>query len=246
MNIAVYFFIFAAPNALPGFIRQGVVISTLAYFLISTFIYYVKPYIIGICGGSGSGKTSFIRDLRRMFSESDVCIVSQDDYYFPRHEQKKDEKGVINFDLPRSIDKKAFKADLEELIAGKTVVKKEYVFNNEAANAKTLTFHPAPVLIVEGLFVFHYKKIAALLDLKVFVNAKENLKVIRRIKRDQIERNYPIEDVLYRYEHHVMPAYERFIEPYREEADVVINNNDDFERGLAVVSGFIRSKVARE
>lgn len=205
----------------------------------------MKPYIIGICGGSGSGKTSFIRGLRQMFSETDLCIVSQDDYYFPRHEQKKDDRGIINFDLPRSIDKKTFKLDLDQLIGGQSVVKKEYVFNNDSAIAKTLTIQPAPVMVVEGLFVFHYKKISALFDLKVFVNAKENLKVIRRIKRDQIERNYPIEDVLYRYEHHVLPAYERFIEPYREEADLVINNNDNFEHGLEVMSGFIRAKLAQ-
>ena len=206
----------------------------------------MKPYIIGICGGSGSGKTSFIRELREMFSESELCIVSQDDYYFPRHEQEKDDLGVVNFDLPKSIDKKSLRRDLVGLIQGEPITKKEYVFNNDAAQAKTFTIQPAPVMIVEGLFVFHYKKISALFDLKVFVNAKENLKVIRRIKRDQIERNYPIEDVLYRYQHHVMPAYERFIEPYREEADLIINNNDHFKTGLAVISGFIRDKLVMD
>jgi uridine kinase len=201
-------------------------------------------YVIGICGGSGSGKTSFIRRIREEFPESEVCIISQDDYYYPRDEQEKDDKGVINFDLPKSIDRKKLLKDLKKILQGEPLTLKEYVFNNDAAVAKTRTIHPAPVVIVEGLFVFHFKKIARLFDLKVYVNAKENLKIIRRIKRDQSERNYPIDDVLYRYEHHVLPSYERFIEPYREQADIVINNNENFETSLNVISGFIRDKLS--
>jgi uridine kinase len=121
------------------------------------------------------------------------------------------------------------------------VEKEEYVFNNPEAQAKKLIFHSAPVIIVEGLFVFHYKKIAPMFDLKIFISAKENLKVIRRIYRDQVERNYPLEDVLYKYEHHVLPSFEKYIEPHREDADIVVNNNRDFERGLMVVKAFISS-----
>jgi uridine kinase len=203
----------------------------------------MRPFIIGICGGSGSGKTSFIRRIRERFPETEVCIVSQDDYYRPREEQRADDQGVPNFDLPKAIDKKAMYADLKRLLAGETVERMEYTFNNAQAQAKTITFKPAPVVIVEGLFVFHYKKIAPLFDLKVFINVKDNLKVIRRIVRDQQERNYPLDDVLYRYQYHVLPAYERFIQPYRDESDVVVNNNKDFERGLAVIGGFIADKL---
>ncbi len=205
----------------------------------------MKPYIIGICGGSGSGKTSFIRQLRDRFSEDDLCIVSQDDYYKPREEQKKDAEGIINFDLPKSIDKKAFRKDLDLLISGESIEKPEYVFNNDKAIAKMMTIKPAPVIVVEGLFVFHFKKIACLFDLTVYINAKENLKIIRRIKRDQLERNYPLDDVLYRYQHHVLPSYEQFIEPYKESADIVVNNNNNFSDGLDVVSGFLQSKLKK-
>lgn len=201
----------------------------------------MKPLIIGITGGSGSGKTSFIREIKASFDQKQVCVVSQDDYYFPRQDQQKDAQGVINFDLPDSIDKAAFNHDLKKLIAGETVKRQEYVFNNPLARAKTLYFTPTPIIIVEGLFVFHYAKIREKLDLKIFIHAKENLKVIRRIKRDRIERNYPIEDVLYRYENHVLPAYEKYIHPYREEADLIVNNNHQFEKGLQVVTGFIRN-----
>ncbi|MCU0347176.1 MAG: uridine kinase [Saprospiraceae bacterium] len=206
----------------------------------------MKPYLIGITGGSGSGKTSFIKALRATFSEGEVCILSQDDYYFPREQQETDEAGVRNFDLPRSIDKKSFKNDIEKLLTGETLERLEYTFNNENAMPKTLVFKPAPIIIVEGIFVFHFKKIRKLLDLKVFLHAKENLKVIRRIKRDQVERNYPIEDVLYRYEKHVMPTFERYIEPYMDIADIVVNNNEDFSVGLEVVKGFIRNKLAEK
>jgi uridine kinase len=203
----------------------------------------MKPYVIGICGGSGSGKTSFIRDLRKRFSTDEVCIVSQDDYYLPREQQHRDGNDELNFDLPKSFDKKRFRRDLERLIAGEAVEIREYTFNNPLLEPQTLVLRPAPVLIIEGLFVFYYKKISRLLDLKVFINAKENLKIIRRILRDQVERGYPLDDVLYKYQHHVLPSFERFIQPYREEADIVINNNHDFERGLAVLTGFLKSKL---
>jgi len=202
-----------------------------------------KPFIIGVTGGSGSGKTTFIAAIKTAFSTDQVCIISQDDYYVPREEQKEDELGIRNFDLPRSIDKKAFTKDLKKLIAGEDIVKEEYTFNNKFKKPKLLTFKSAPIIVVEGLFVLHYKKIRKLLDLKVFLHAKENLKVIRRIKRDRVERNYPLDDVLYRYENHVLPSFEKYISPHQESADLVINNNEDMEMGIKVILGFIRQEL---
>ena len=203
----------------------------------------MEPFLIGIAGGSGSGKTSFIRRLREQFSTTEVCIISQDDYYYPEEQQPKDKNDRYNYDLPKGIDKKTFRDHLIKLRNGEAVHIQEYVFNNPTAERKWITFQPAPIIIVEGLFVLHYKKVVQLLDLKIFINAKENLKVIRRIHRDQVERGYPIEDVLYQYENHVLPSFEKFIKPYQEEADIVVNNNHDFERGLEVVSGFLRDKL---
>lgn len=203
----------------------------------------MKPFIIGITGGSGSGKTTFIKELRERFSDEEVCVLSQDDYYRPIQEQKTDEQGICNFDLPKSIDKQAFARDLEQLSAGKIVLREEYMFEKEDVTPEILVFKPAPVIIVEGIFVLHFKKIRKLLDLKVYLHAKENLKVIRRILRDQKERNYPLEIVLYRYENHVLPAFEKYIEPYKEQADIIINNNNHFKTALEVISGFIKARL---
>ncbi|WP_116108341.1 uridine kinase [Lewinella sp. IMCC34191] len=201
------------------------------------------PFIIGITGGSGSGKTSFIKQLRRGLPDDQVCLLSMDDYYVRREDQEKDERGIHNFDRPASIHCKQFIRDLKQLIAGETVQRQEYVFNNELAKARLLTFHPAPVIIVEGLFVFHYKELRKLLDLKIFLHAKDNLKVVRRIKRDRVERNYPLEDVLYRYEHHVLPAYEKYVQPHKDRADLIVNNNTDFNMGLSVIRAFVEKKI---
>ena len=203
----------------------------------------MNSFLIGITGGSGSGKTTFIQELRERFSESELCIISQDDYYRPREEQDIDALGVVNFDKPKSIDKRAFRRDIKKLLEGKKVVRQEYTFNNKKKKPKELVFRPAPIILVEGLFVFHYKKIYRMLDLKLFIHAKENLKVIRRITRDRIERNYPLDDVLYRYENHVLPTFERYIAPYAERADLVINNNISFEMGLEVITGFIQQRI---
>ncbi len=204
----------------------------------------MTPFIIGIAGGSGSGKTTFIKQIRARFSEAEVCVISQDEYYKPIEQQYRDDEGIENFDLPASIDKKAFRIDIERLKAGETVVRKEYMFNNAAREPKLLTFRPAPIIVVEGLFVFHFKKINELLDLRVFVDAKDVFKVARRIRRDAVERGYDISDVIYRFENHVTPSWESFIAPYRDEADIVVNNNRrGLGAGIDMICGFIEKKL---
>lgn len=202
-----------------------------------------RPFIIGMTGGSGAGKTSFINALKSRFTRDEICFISQDDYYRPKEDQLKDEGGVENFDLPHSIDDKAFAKDIRRLIKGKKVKRKEYMFNNEKAKAKTLIFRPAPIIFIEGIFIFHFRKINALIDLKIFIEAKETLKVVRRITRDRMERNYPLDDVLYRYQNHVLPTFEQYIKPYIGQCDIVINNNENFEMGLEVLSGFLKHKL---
>jgi uridine kinase len=199
-----------------------------------------KPFIIGITGGSASGKTLFLKNLMEQFQKDELCLISQDNYYRTLHEQPKDQNGVENFDTPDSIDRQRFHRDLEALINGESITKKEYTFNNPEALAKEIVLQPAPIIIVEGIFVFYYPEIAELIDLKIFIDAKEAIKLKRRIKRDQIERGYDIEDVLYRYEYHVSPTYERYIEPLRHEADLVVPNNYGFDKAMKVIVMYLQ------
>ncbi|SHL95248.1 uridine kinase [Mucilaginibacter sp. OK098] len=205
-----------------------------------------KPYIIGIAGGSGSGKTFFLKCFLEHFSADEVCLVSQDDYYFPvAHNMTKEEIAYYNFDLPSTIDHDHFETDIDSLLNGKTILKKEYTFNNVDAVPKMLEIKPAPILIVEGLFILHFKKIAEKLDLKIFIEADDNIALQRRLKRDLIERGYSHEDVMYRWANHVTPAYKEFLLPYRDECDKIIVNNTNKAEDIICVTEEI-SKDLRE
>lgn len=202
------------------------------------------PFLIGISGGSGSGKTYFLNKLLHAFGEDRICLISQDNYYRERELQPVDENGIKNFDTPESIDHTQFVHDIMQLRSGYEVQRKEYTFNNPAIVPKMLVFKPRPVIIVEGLFVFYFSEIARLIDLKIFIEAKDHIKIKRRILRDNLERGYNLDDVLYRYEHHVMPAYEKYINPLKNEVDLIIPNNQSPDRALEVIIGFLRHKLA--
>lgn len=203
----------------------------------------MNPFIIGITGGSASGKTLFLNSLLHEFDKNDICLISQDNYYLPREQQPLDENGVKNFDTPQSIDAKAFAADIRKIKGGEGFSRLEYTFNNPNVVAKMLHFDAAPIVVIEGLFVMHFKEINDLLDLRLFISAKDHVKLKRRIVRDKVERGYDLDDVLYRFEKHVMPTYERYLEPLKDEADIIIPNNKSFERGLKVLTGFLHSRL---
>jgi uridine kinase len=199
-----------------------------------------KPYIIGITGGSASGKTLFLTSLMSHFEKEDICLISQDNYYKTIDRVPKDENGVDNFDLPDAIDFELFAQHISDLKAGKIVHMKEYTFNNTAAAENMLEFKPAPIIVVEGIFVFTNPVVSAMLDLKVFIDAKEYIKIKRRIVRDNHERGYDLSDVLYRWENHVAPTYEKYIKPKKQYADIVVNNNDNFDNGLKILTSYIK------
>lgn len=203
-----------------------------------------SPFTIGISGGSASGKTTFLVSLMARLKAENVCLVSQDNYYRPRHLQPTDDSGVQNFDTPNSIDFEQYADDLRTLQAGKTVERSEYTFNNPDIEPKMLELKPAPIIIVEGIFVFYLPQISDLLDFKVFIDAQEHIKLSRRIKRDREERGYDLEDVLYRYERHVAPSYQRYIEPFKYEADIIIPNNQSFDQALDMLVNYIKTKLS--
>jgi uridine kinase len=203
-----------------------------------------KPYTIGITGGSGSGKTYFINTLASRFKPADLCLISQDHYYKALDLQVIDAHGVQNFDLPTAIERERFHADILKLKNGQALRIPEYTFNNPKAVTQYLEFAPAPILIIEGLFVQYFEEIACELDLKIFIEAKDYIKLSRRIRRDNDERGYDVHDVLYRYQHHVMPVYETIIKPLKHQTDLIIPNNQNFEKALDILTLAIRAKLA--
>jgi uridine kinase len=206
----------------------------------------MKPYLIGISGGSGSGKTLFINKIIEYFNEKEVCFISQDNYYRPIQDQPIDENGIVNFDKPESIDIQKFINDIHQLRNGKELKIKEYTFNNPKLNPKTIYIQPAPVIILEGIFIFFLEEISKLIDLRVFIEAREHIMLKRRIIRDKEERGYDLEDVLYQYENHVMPSFDQYILPYRDTCDLIINNHSDFKEGLKIVRSYIVTLLNRQ
>jgi uridine kinase len=205
-----------------------------------------KPFIIGIAGGSGSGKTFFLKCFLEHFTENEVCLVSQDDYYIPvAHNMTKEENKLYNFDLPSTIDHAHFEDDIEKLVNGEAILKKEYTFNNSDAIPKILEIKPARIMIVEGLFILHFKKIAASLDLKIFIEADDEVALQRRLKRDLLERGYSHDDVMYKWINHVVPAYQEYLLPYKDECDQIISNNSHVADDIICITESI-SKELRE
>jgi len=207
-----------------------------------------KPFIIGIAGGSGSGKTFFLKCFLEHFTDAEVCLVSQDDYYFPvAHNMTPEENKLYNFDVPGTIDREEFYNDITKLINQETIYKKEYTFNNPNTVPKILEIKPAPILIVEGLFIFHFTEIANLLDLRIFIEADDNVALKRRLKRDLEERGYSHDDVMYKWENHVVPAYQEYLLPYKNECEQVIVNNthiaDDIIYVTEAISKELREKI---
>jgi uridine kinase len=198
-----------------------------------------KPYIIGVTGCSGSGKTLFLKCFLKHFAANEITLISQDDYYIPTNTQNKEENRLHNFDLPTSISRDDFYQDITSLIQGKTVHKEEYRFNNPQLEPRVLEIKPAPILIVEGLFIFYYQEINALLDHRIFIHANEEIALKRRIKRDYEERGYSKEDVLYKWDNHVLPAFNKYLLPYKKQSDQVIENNTDNAENLIRITNDI-------
>lgn len=200
-------------------------------------------FTVGITGPSGSGKTSFLHSLLEQFREEEVCLISQDNYYKPHEVQQRDKNGLINFDTPNAINMEAYAQDIRALQQGQEVKFQEYDFTKFGAKPKWITLNPAPIIIVEGLFIYHDEELKELFDLKVFIDVEDHIRLKRRILRDNAERGQKLDEVLYRYEYHVFPAYQKYIAPHRYESDVIVPNNHNFDNGMSVLVAFLRSKL---
>jgi len=192
--------------------------------------------IIGICGGSGSGKTTLLKRLATHFEGIKPTVFSMDNYYRPIEEQFVDGNGEVNFDLPSALDKDRLVADLKALKAGESIEVKEYHFNAPPGKNVLITLESSPVIIVEGLFLFHYEEVRELIDFSVFMDVDPAIQLDRRLYRDQETRGYSREAILYQWENHVMPCFEKFLMPYEGKADFHFKNDHladrEFERLL--------------
>jgi uridine kinase len=194
-----------------------------------------RPYIIGVAGGSGSGKTFFLNSFLKNFAPNQIAVISQDDYYIPANTKTKEENKIYNFDLPTSFYRENFHQDILALISGETIHRQEYTFNNPVLQSKTLKINPAPILLIEGLFILHYTEINKLLDHRIFIHADEEVALKRRIERDWVERGYNEEDVMYKWINHVMPAFNEYLLPYKKQCDqIIVNNSNDTENISAI------------
>jgi len=208
---------------------------------------FKKPYVVGIAGSSGSGKTFFLKCFLNHFKPEEVTLISQDDYYIPANTKTKEENKLYNFDIPEAIDRAQFSHDIEALFQGETIYREEYTFNNPSLNPKILEIKPAPLLIVEGLFIFYFEEINNLLDERIFLHAEEHIALERRLKRDLVERGYDEDDVKYKWFNHVLPSFEQYLFPYKTQCDRVIENNtDDAEKMMTItdeISADLRKKL---
>ncbi len=182
-----------------------------------------KPIIIGIAGGSASGKTSIANKLRDTFSdEKSVLIIRQDDYYKDQSHMTMEERYKTNYDHPFAFDNEYMIEQLNDLVAGKTIKKPVYDFVEHTRSQITETCFPADVIIIEGLFVLENEDLRKLLNIKVFVDTDADIRFIRRLVRDVKERGRTLESVVDQYVNTVRVMHEAFIEPTKRYADVII------------------------
>ena len=181
--------------------------------------------IIGIAGGTGSGKTTVVSQIIEELPKDEVCVISQDSYYKDTSHLSYDERIKINFDHPSSIDFDLLVRHLKELKQGNSIEQPIYSFVEHNRTGETITTHPRKVIIVEGILILTNPEIRKLFDIKIFVHADSDERLIRRLKRDMAERGRDLEEVLNRYQTTLKPMHLQFIEPTKEYADIIIPNN---------------------
>ncbi|MDX2360612.1 MAG: GTP-binding protein [Crocinitomicaceae bacterium] len=199
--------------------------------------------IIGICGGSGSGKTTLLKRLCEHYAHLNPSVFSMDNYYFPIDQQQKDATGIYNFDLPTALDKDKLVEDLGRLATGNEILVKEYHFNSPPDKHVLLTIAPSQLIIVEGLFLFHYPEVSELLDYSIFINVDPKIQLDRRLYRDQETRGYTRDAILYQWENHVIPCYENYLLPYKDEADFQFRNDSNSEEDFQILTEKLSMKL---
>lgn len=180
---------------------------------------------LGIAGGTGSGKSTVVEQILNELPAGEVSILSQDSYYKQNDHLTYDQRCEINFDHPAAIDFELLKEHLTELKKGKSIEQPVYSFETHNRLTDTLITHPKKVVIIEGILIFTEKSLRDLFDIKVYVHADSDERLIRRLKRDMKERGRNLNEVLDRYQNTLKPMHEEFIEPTKSYADIIIPND---------------------
>ncbi|MDX1277387.1 uridine kinase [Oceanihabitans sediminis] len=200
--------------------------------------------IIGIAGGTGCGKTTVVDQILNQLPEGEVGIISQDSYYQDTTHLSYDERVKINFDHPRSIDFELLVDHLKELKNGNPIEQPVYSFVKHNRTGDTIKTLPRKVMIVEGILILTNPELRDMFDIKIFVHADSDERLIRRLKRDIAERGRDINEVLTRYQNTLKPMHQQFIEPMKEYADIIIPNNKYNTVAVDIVKTIINEKIS--
>lgn len=199
--------------------------------------------IIGIAGGTGCGKTTVVNQILNELPEGEVGVLSQDSYYKDTSHLSYDERVKINFDHPRSIDFELLESHLRDLRKGEPINQPVYSFVKHNRTGDTIKTNPRKVMIVEGILILTNPELREMFDIKIFVHADSDERLIRRLKRDITERGRDIDEVLSRYQTTLKPMHQQFIEPMKEYADIIIPNNKYNTVAVDIVKTIINEKL---
>ena len=199
---------------------------------------------IGIAGGTGCGKTTVVNQITGQLSDSEVGVISQDSYYRDLSDLSYEERCKINFDHPRAIDFELMRNHLEALREGRPIEQPVYSFEEHNRTGATIRTEPRKVMIIEGILIFTHPEIRDLFDIKIFVHADSDERLIRRLRRDITERGRDLDEVIRRYQDTLKPMHDQFIEPTKEFADIIIPNNKYNTVAIDIVRTIIAEKIA--
>ena len=199
--------------------------------------------IIGIAGGTGCGKTTVVNQILHELPKGEVGVISQDSYYKDNSHLSYDERVNINFDHPRSIDFDLLEQHLKDLKKGIKVYQPVYSFVKHNRTGDTIVTLPRKVMIVEGILILTNPELRNMFDIKIFVHADSDERLIRRLKRDISERGRDLNEVLSRYQNTLKPMHDQFIEPMKEFADIIIPNNKYNTVAVDIVRTIINNRL---
>ena len=200
--------------------------------------------VIGIAGGTGSGKTTITRKLLQIFGD-DVAVIHHDNYYKAHHYMSYDERAKLNYDHPDAFDTDLLIQTVSALKNGRAVSCPVYDYTIHDRSDKTITIEPARVIIVEGILIFQNKELCDKMDIKIFVDTDADVRILRRVVRDVRDRGRSMESVVTQYLTTVKPMHERFVEPSKRNADIIIPEGGHNAVALELVIERVRAHLER-